>query len=354
MVAQGEPMRRPEASLDGLRGLAALIVVASHASGLGLNLVPGLSLAGMGKYGVYLFFVLSAFLLSRQWLQAWAQGDASWAYLRAYLVKRVLRIYPLYTLVLLVGLALAPRGLGVPLDAAALLRHLTLQEGRDIYWSVPVEFLYYLCIPLLTGWLTRSMALGWQLAGVALLLVGTQCLYPAAATPLNSSSLGFYLPVFICGTLCAWWMDRLGQARPARVLIRPGLADALALAALLLTVPAILGTVGRGLGLNLGLDVLHRHFLAWGLFWSLIVLGMLRGSLPYWVALLRRAPMRACGRWCFGLYLLHMPALYLAKRLPLPETLRAWAGLALALTLAALAYRCIERPAMTLAPPRSR
>jgi len=50
-------------ALDGLRGLAVLVVIASHLSNVGLLPQPGLS--GTGKAGVYLFFVLSAFLLTR-------------------------------------------------------------------------------------------------------------------------------------------------------------------------------------------------------------------------------------------------------------------------------------------------
>ena len=57
-------------SLDGLRGFAVLLVLLSHMSLVGINLVPGLDFAGIGKAGVYLFFVLSAFLLTWQSLEA--------------------------------------------------------------------------------------------------------------------------------------------------------------------------------------------------------------------------------------------------------------------------------------------
>ena len=50
-------------ALDGLRGLAVLVVIASLMSLLGF--LPGVQAGGMGKSGVYLFFVLSAFLLTR-------------------------------------------------------------------------------------------------------------------------------------------------------------------------------------------------------------------------------------------------------------------------------------------------
>jgi Predicted acyltransferases len=47
-------------ALDGLRGVAVLIVVLSHLSNARLFLIPGLDLSGTGKSGVFLFFVLSA------------------------------------------------------------------------------------------------------------------------------------------------------------------------------------------------------------------------------------------------------------------------------------------------------
>src|SRR3546814_17702763 len=62
----GRPRTRQQHydALDGLRGLAVLIVIASHLSLLGFGLVPGLPVGGIGKSGVYLFFVLSALLLT--------------------------------------------------------------------------------------------------------------------------------------------------------------------------------------------------------------------------------------------------------------------------------------------------
>ncbi len=36
-------------ALDGMRGVAALLVVASHLSSVGMNLIPGLALTGIGE-----------------------------------------------------------------------------------------------------------------------------------------------------------------------------------------------------------------------------------------------------------------------------------------------------------------
>src|SRR5690606_5151094 len=89
------------AALDGLRGLALLLVVASHGSNMGLHFVPGVDMSGTGKTGVWLFFVLSAFLLMHQFLQLDAQGRLDAGEWWRYAWRRVLRIYPLYTVFLL-------------------------------------------------------------------------------------------------------------------------------------------------------------------------------------------------------------------------------------------------------------
>lgn len=332
------------AAIDGLRGMAALIVVASHASNLGLHVVPGLSLAGTGKYGVYLFFVISAFLLTLQWLQAPPGGPGTGAALGRYMVRRVLRIYPLYAAVLLLGWLL-PRGLGVPMDGLGVWMHLTLQEGRDLYWSVPVEFKYYLVIPLVAWMLSTPWPAPWKVLLVALLIAVAMLANPPAQAALNSIALGDYLSLFLCGSALAWaWMAGGVGVSSAR---GPGrfVCDLPLLGLLAATVPAVL----QACGWQVSADILHRQFLAWGVFWSLVLILVLRGWLPAWAAMLRWRALQACGRWCFGIYLLHMPALYLAKLSPVPAVLKPALGLAVALAVAALAHRVLERPAMRLA-----
>ena len=341
MIPNGPAARL--AAVDGLRGFAALMVVASHASGLGIDLLPGVSLEGIGKYGVYLFFVISAFLLTAQWLRFDAERRHAPRTLARYLVRRVARIYPLYTLVLLVGWALPRPGLGVPLDAAAVWRHLSLQDGQGIYWSIPVEFLYYLVIPPLAWWLQARIAVWWRVAVVAAVLGLVMWCYPPSTAPLNSFNLAYYLPALACGSLSAWWLHlrpALGADPDPPPLI--GMWDGVVLAAFLLTLPALFTFLGWGEGPA----ALHRAILGWGVFWSLVLIGMQTRHLALTARLMRWPGLGACGRWCFGIYLLHMPALYAAKHLPVPGEFKGWLGLALALALAALAHRFIERPAM--------
>ncbi len=342
-MARDGPAPRASAALDGLRGMAALMVVASHASGLGMDFVPGLSMAGIGKHGVYLFFAISAYLLTGQWLDATPAQRLRAGHWVHYLLRRVLRIYPLYSLVLVIGWALASKGLGVALDGAAVLRHLLLLEGRGIYWSVPVEFHYYLVIPVLALWLGSAVPATARMLVVLAVLGLVMWTWPSGSAPTNGAALGFYLPVLLCGSLAAW-AQRAAPRMPATAAVGQ-VGDVLLALLLVLSIPSVLGMLGA----PADTEILHRRFLAWGLGWGAVLLGLQAGALPRWSWLLSRPALRACGRWCFGLYLLHVPALYVARLLPLPGTLRAWCGLLLALGLASLSYRWIERPALMLA-----
>lgn len=88
--------------LDGLRGVAAFAVILDHVPGgvLG-DLLPGRYLA------VDFFFVLSGFVLAHAYGRRLEQG---WSPL-SFMTARVIRLYPMYLLGLMIGIALSVLGL---------------------------------------------------------------------------------------------------------------------------------------------------------------------------------------------------------------------------------------------------
>jgi peptidoglycan/LPS O-acetylase OafA/YrhL len=84
-------------ALDGLRGLAILLVVVYHNFGF-------INYFFLGWLGVDLFFVLSGFLITDILLKT--QNDPN--YLRNFYGRRLLRIFPLYYLVLIIFLLILP------------------------------------------------------------------------------------------------------------------------------------------------------------------------------------------------------------------------------------------------------
>ncbi len=210
---------------------------------------------------------------------------------------------------------------------------------------MPVEFTYYLVIPFLAVWMRGPSHWAWRALGVLGLILLSSIWFPAAQAPLNSDRLVHYLPVLVCGSIAAWVAHQTAFVNRQRDLT--AVQGALELAPVLMLVLSV-PSVFVALRWFDDIDALHRSFLGWGVFWALLLLAVVSGRLQVWQRVMRWRGFRACGRWCFGIYLLHMPALYLARKLPLPSGLAAWLGLALALALAAASFRLIERPAMNL------
>ena len=139
--------------VEAWRGVASALVVWAHwAAPLGLPM----GFTAFAFTGVDLFFVLSGFVFAPVLMQRTVPS------LRAYALRRVLRIYPSYlaALALYVALAwMAGRPL-VYLPEHVLMAHLQTREMAFYYnpafWSLPVEVEFYLLVPVLGFWLARE------------------------------------------------------------------------------------------------------------------------------------------------------------------------------------------------------
>jgi len=144
---------RPE--LDGLRGVAILIVLAAHTG------VPGFADGG-GGVGVTLFFVLSGYLITSL-LLAEREG-AGRVDLRAFYIRRGLRLFPALAAVLIVvaGLAIldllpaqARTGVSYPVVELSVIGYVAnwlIVAGANTgvlghTWSLAVEEQFYLVWP---------------------------------------------------------------------------------------------------------------------------------------------------------------------------------------------------------------
>jgi peptidoglycan/LPS O-acetylase OafA/YrhL len=178
------PTRIPE--LDGVRGVAVLLVVVYHAFLFSAYSQTGwiATLASYGFAGVDLFFVLSGFLITGILLKA--KGGPG--YFRAFYARRALRIWPLYYLLLVFSFGLLPllvRITHLPMGEFAKL------EGRNKFvyvallqnlwypgpagptmlamtWSLAIEEQFYLVWPWLVL-LCNRRTLVWVLGAVLLL-----------------------------------------------------------------------------------------------------------------------------------------------------------------------------------------
>ncbi len=336
-------------SLDGLRGIAVLFVVLSHLSNAGLNLMPVLNFAGSGKYGVFLFFVLSAFLLTFPLIGRTAQQFSDGGFWLGYALRRVLRIFPLYIVVLLVSYLFStrhPTPYVIELSGTELLDHLTLQAGKSLYWTVPVEFKYYLVLPFVAAGfaLLLRRRLRWGLGCVVAVLAALHGLWPARESELNTVELVPYLPIFLLGSLAAfahWKIQQRGgiESRTLRASF-----EVLALACFLAVISLVPSFWNALPGRNVNSFHFHQAFLLFGFLWSVFVVAYLNGiGIFRW--LLATRPLRYIGVVSFSVYLWHIPILTLAgNHLRADPALVALAVIALVLVLAGVSYLLIERP----------
>jgi peptidoglycan/LPS O-acetylase OafA/YrhL len=142
-------------ALDGLRALAISLVIALHYLDSGRIKGSPLfrSIAAHGGFGVYLFFVLSGFLITQVLLrEESATGRLS---LKGFYFKRAFRILPPFLAVLFVTYVLNRAGvLYVPtqefLDCLMMVRNKyygSIYLGH--FWSLSIEEQFYAFFPLL-------------------------------------------------------------------------------------------------------------------------------------------------------------------------------------------------------------
>ncbi|VWX60481.1 Acyltransferase [Burkholderiales bacterium 8X] len=147
MSAPARPLPIP--ALTGFRFVAAMMVVLSHYAIPGVE-GTGARMASSGYAGVTFFFVLSGFVITYNYLDAFEKGAAP-GMARDYIVARLARIYPLYLLCLLPGWAVASSTPWYHLFALQAW-HPDMKVAFGINgpaWSISVEFFLYLAFPLL-------------------------------------------------------------------------------------------------------------------------------------------------------------------------------------------------------------
>jgi peptidoglycan/LPS O-acetylase OafA/YrhL len=133
-------------AIDGLRAIAASIVVVFHFGGLSWKWISGWT-------GVQIFFVLSGFLITTLMLREEARYGA--ISIRAFYLRRVFRILPAYAVVLAVIYILAHlRGQDASIRDTAPYYLSFLNEFKPsplfLYsWSIGIEQKFYLVWPLL-------------------------------------------------------------------------------------------------------------------------------------------------------------------------------------------------------------
>ncbi len=363
-----KPVRDHIPGLDGVRGLAILVVLIHN---VGYFEEPTDSLVikiirlaiGGGWIGVQLFFVLSGFLITSILLDS--KHDAH--YFRSFYVRRVLRIFPLYYLTLIVAFIALPRliDLGDWIEQARRVQiwHWTYLSnwfgsapGLSHFWSLAVEEQFYLIWPFAVFSLSKD-----RLIHMCGLLVVSALLFRIVMVVCHAPDGFIYT-----STITRW--DTLGCGAAIAVAMRdPSWYKRVVRWLRLGAIP---------LGCVLLLITVADHGLLWwtplaqtveystlALLFGFLILAVIDPSLP--TDRLRRVVesrwLRFFGKYSYGMYVLHVPIHELGKawltpwiiggtRLTRPAHLVAYiaGNLALSTAAAVVVWHLVERRFLSL------
>ncbi len=375
----GEPHYQPQ--LDGIRGLAILAVLISHAAAV-IHAFPETDLAHKigaammpGWGGVDLFFALSGFLITGILIR----GKGRPHYFSSFYARRVLRIFPIYYLFLIVSLLACTQ---IPalrsqvqfsdahLPATALQRFsffLYLQNlpvfwpylafGMNglwgAYWSLAVEEQFYLLWPTLVRFLKLTM-LYWLC--IAAVLAGP--LIRNWVSHYTGDTLGLLqfpitrLDGLFAGAALALYRQLRGKPLP---LLWAGIWFALG--------TAILLYIAHFHGLELILPGFYINRFGVSGF-ALVAVGLIAATqhrVPPLNRFLVMRPLLFLGKVSYGIYVYHLGVYFTFRRLKpylvpalspgltvLYDCLYYLAAMLLVMLLAQLSFTYVERPILAL------
>ena len=361
--------RRTYPALDGIRAIAALAVVGTHAAywtGNYRETTVGLLLARL-DFGVALFFVLSGFLLVRPWVRTTDVADLPSA--RRFLWHRALRILPAYWVVVIVVFAVVPAEPGHGEGLNGLLRTLTLTQiygGGLLHadltqmWSLATEVAFYLLLPVF-GWAMVRLARGRpvRLLACCTVLAAITVVWfcvTRSAVVLDASAV-YWLPAYLdwfaggmaLSVLVTWWETDRDRSPAVLRAIAAAPGCCWVLAGCLIAIAATPVAGGATLGQSLAKNLLYL-----GAALAIVAPCVLRTELTVSTRWIAGPVMRWIGLISYEIFLVHLLVLDAVMRLmdyPLftGSLLTVFVLTALlSLPPAWLLFRLVERPARRL------
>jgi peptidoglycan/LPS O-acetylase OafA/YrhL len=340
--------------LDGLRGLAILMVVWYHLWLVSGYTIPLLGFAQVlvqnGFLGVDLFFFLSGFCIALPYARARRDGTPV-PHASDFARKRALKILPSYLLALGVfAIAFRDRFDGPLQELGHFAAHaafvhvfspVTFGSFSGPLWTLAVEVQFYVLFALIAPFVVKRPFL------VYAMLVAAAVLYRTAIAALGFdgdfgwvNQLPAVLDVFGGGVAAAFAYTMLGarQRSPLLGTAAAAIGGGLALGALV---------AAASIAANGGDEAVHRWLNAWRVAFGPVLfvatLGLALGSSRvYGIASAR--PLRGLSAISYGAYLCNLEIVVAFSRSGLPSAAVFWLGALVTILVSALVTYGFERP----------
>lgn len=346
------------AHIDSLRAIAALLVIWMHSSELFVLLAtPSVQnklydiahLMDFGRIGVVIFFAVSGFVIPSS-----LRGNRLEC-CRDFLIKRILRLYPIYWLSIPFGLITFWYIWDKEISLTTILWNLTMvqeaagyQSVQGQYWTLQTELVFYvLCVVLFLLGLLRSALI----LSLLVFAMSALCLIPIflafVGRPLEITispawtMLALHLGVMFWGALFRIWYNNDSMHILEKLSVFGYIGSWLAMAVV---------AVMYYLFVKSDIKILHffiPYTLGISIFAGLAIYGRIKSSWLVWL-----------GTISYSLYLFHPVAMYslswLVQKSEI-DWLKNWpisgymlVTLAATIAISAFTYRVVELPAIRL------
>lgn len=325
---------RTYTGIQAMRGVAALAVVCGHALtmrfGMGFEPASAMNALFLLQGGVDIFFVISGFIITMSSIEAARAGRRGAI---EFAAKRLVRIFPVYWLVLLAAIISArfidvfPKGPGFTyaIDAGYIFALKTDNWYVAPAWSLCYELYFYAAVTLFIAIVPRQLSL------LLLTTIATVVVCDVAGISMSIYSQPLVLE-FGLGMLIAF-VVRHNLAFP----ITPFTATVLAAGFFVLGWYLICSGIDGS-----GSRMLTYGFGAAFLIYAVVSAEQHGARFPRWLQFL--------GAISYSLYLTHhllMTWLSVSTNIPaIPGALQIVGWIVLAISLATVCYYAIERPTM--------
>ena len=344
--------------VDTLRAIAALLVVWLHAvhafarvnpetAERGNLFISAVSRIDVGHIGVVVFFLISGFVIPFS-IPRDAGSPAG-----AFLIKRFFRIFPAYWLSVPLAAATNFWIWGSAFGQRELLVNFTLLQGlfgyrhaEGVYWTLPVELVYYLVCTalLLAGSLFNARRVGLLAAVLLAIFAALVPTFGGPRPPLDFAAAFWFLnlSIMLWGTLYRSRVDAASQAQA------PDRVATYLFWTLLAGYVVLLPLLARFTSKGFVLSWLWTYLIGFAIFLVGTRFVRIATRLTDWL-----------GRISYSIYLFHvivfMAIEWCLLRQPegswwrtQPFGLYAVAGLVAVLAVSTLVYRLVEKPGMRL------